>query len=63
MLIPMLLLAGTAQPAASPRLDDPPIRVSFNDDGRYAYGDKARVYVQPARDGYVVGRFGFGRHW
>lgn len=54
MLISMLLLAGTATPAPPTRLDDPPIRVSFNDDGRYAYGDKAKVYVQAARDGYVV---------
>jgi len=54
MLIPMLLLAGTATPAPPTRLDDPPIRVSFNDDGRYAYGDKAKVYVQAAGDGYVV---------
>src|SRR5262245_32552972 len=53
MLIPMLLLTGPAASAPPARLD-PPVRVWFNDDGRYAYGDKAKVYVQTAADGYVV---------
>jgi hypothetical protein len=54
MLIPLLLLAGPARPAAASWVGDPPVRVWFNEDGRYAYGDKARVYVQTAADGYVV---------
>jgi hypothetical protein len=53
MLIPLLLFAGPA-PVATVRLDDPPVRVWFNDDGRYDYGDQAKVYVQTAADGYVV---------
>jgi hypothetical protein len=54
MLIPLLLLAGAATPPVTARLDDPPIRVWFNEDGKYVYGDKAGVYVQAAADGYVV---------
>jgi len=54
MLIPLLLLAAPTIPATSAGGADPPIRVSFNDDGKYSYGDKAKVYVQSARDGYVV---------
>jgi hypothetical protein len=54
MLIPLLLLALPANPAAPVASDDPPIRISFNDDGKYVYGDKAKVYVQSAEDGYVV---------
>jgi len=54
MLIPLLLLAAPTIPATSAGGADPPIRVSFNDDGKYGYGDKAKVYVQSARDGYVI---------
>jgi hypothetical protein len=54
MLIPLLLLAIPAHPATAAASTDPPVRVSFNDDGKYMYGDKARVYVQSAQDGYVV---------
>ena len=54
MLIPLLLLVGTAMPAVTTTLDDPPIRVWFNDDGRFAYGDRARVYLQAAGDGFIV---------
>jgi len=54
MLIPLLLLAATATPATTAATDDPPVRVSFNDDGKYVFGDKAKVYIQSAKDGYVV---------
>lgn len=56
MLIALLLLASPAvpTPAAATGQTDPPIRVSFNEDGKYVYGDKAKVYVQSAKDGYVV---------
>lgn len=53
MLIPLLLLASTAVPSA-PVQKDPPVRVSFNDDGKYVYGDRARVYARPAEDGYLI---------
>lgn len=47
MLIPLLLLASPAAPTAAgpPDRKDPPIHVWFNDDGRYDYGDRAKVYV------------------
>jgi hypothetical protein len=54
MLIPLLLLAIPIYPATAAASTDPPVRVSFNDDGKYMYGDKARVYIQSAQDGYVV---------
>ena len=55
MLIPLLLLALPAVPSAGgtpPK--DPAVQVTFNDDGRYVYGDRARVYVRPATDGYLL---------
>ena len=57
MLIPLLLLASPgALPATGTTASqkDPPIQVSFNDDGKYVYGDKAKVYVKTAEDGYLV---------
>jgi hypothetical protein len=54
MLIPLLLLTGAATTRSTARMDDPPIRVWFNQDGKYVYGDRARIYVQAAADGYVV---------
>ena len=56
MLIPLLLLASPAVPLTTshPAQKDPPVQVSFNDDGKYVYGDRARVYVRPAEDGYLL---------
>jgi hypothetical protein len=58
MLISLLLLASygpTAAPAAVHAAgDDPPVRVWFNSDGNYAYGDRAKVYAKSAEDGYVI---------
>lgn len=57
MLIPLLLLtspAGLAVAGATAPADPPPIRISFNDDGKYIYGDQAKVYLRSAADGYVV---------
>ena len=56
MMIPLLLLTSPASPsAATPAAQkDPPVQVSFNDDGKFVYGDRARVYVRPAEDGYLV---------
>jgi hypothetical protein len=55
MMIPLLLLASPAAPSAggTPQMD-PAVQVTFNDDGRYVYGDRARVYVRPAADGYLL---------
>jgi hypothetical protein len=56
MMIQLLLLASPAVPStATPTAQkDPPVQVSFSDDGKYGYGDRARVYVRPAEDGYLV---------
>jgi hypothetical protein len=55
MLIPLLLLASPVAPDAGPAAGkDPPVHVWFNDDGKYVYGDGAKVYVQAAEDGYLV---------
>jgi len=58
MLVSLLLLhsvgavaAPSASRAAAP---DPPVRVWFNSDGDYQFGDKAKVYAQTAQDGHLV---------
>jgi hypothetical protein len=53
----LLLLASHA--AAAPRpmpvaSQDPPIRVWFNSDGNYAFGDRAKVYAKSAQDAYLI---------
>ena len=55
-MISLLLLASPAvlSPATSAVQKDPPVQVSFNEDGKFVYGDRARVYVRPAQDGYLV---------
>lgn len=58
MLISLLLLAShglTTSPAMLAAAgDDPPVRVWFNSDGNYAYGDRAKVYAKSAADGYLI---------
>jgi hypothetical protein len=56
MMIAMLLLtsAGVTPAIAQTSRTDPPVQVSFNDDGKYVYGDRARVYVRPDQGGYLV---------
>jgi hypothetical protein len=56
MLIQLLLLASPTVPsvASAAAHTDPPIQVSFNDDGKYVYGDRSKVYVRSAQDGYLV---------
>jgi Domain of unknown function (DUF4384) len=58
MLMSLFLLAlhgpAVAPQAARPAGDDPPVRVWFNSDGNYAYGDRAKVYAKSAEDGYLV---------
>lgn len=58
MLISLLTLGSsllTVSPAAVPATAaDPPIRVSFNWNGNYAYGDRAKVYAKSAEDGYLI---------
>src|SRR2546426_8072931 len=58
MLLPLLLLhsLGAAAAPATVRTvaADPPVRVWFNSDGNYQYGDRAKVYAQAAEDGNLV---------
>jgi hypothetical protein len=57
MLSALLLLAlpAVATPQATPAASkDPPVRVWFNSDGDYEYGDRAKVYAKSAQDGYLI---------
>src|SRR6266487_2371084 len=55
MLALMLSMLVPAPPGAGAvRSDDPPIRVWLNQDSYFLQGDKARVNVKLADDGYVV---------
>jgi hypothetical protein len=56
MLTALLLLASAyPAPSAMPVLsNDPPVRVWFNSDGDYDYGDRAKVYAKPAQDAYLI---------
>ncbi|HXV89732.1 MAG TPA: DUF4384 domain-containing protein, partial [Gemmatimonadales bacterium] len=51
LVLPLVL---APPPPAHVAADDPPIRVSLNSDGQYWRGDRARVEVRAARDGYLV---------
>jgi len=48
------LLAAAPSDAAAVRSDDPPVKVWLNQDGYFFRGDKARVNVRFADDGYLV---------
>src|SRR5437016_12357062 len=50
MLTSLLLLHSLTAAVAS----DPPVRVWFNSDGHYEFGDRAKVSAQAAQDGYLV---------
>ena len=50
MLASLLLLHSVSAAVAA----DPPVRVWFNSDGHYEFGDRAKVYAQTADDGYLV---------
>jgi hypothetical protein len=52
LVLPLVL--ASPPPAHVAAADDPPIRVSLNSDGQYWRGDRARVEVRAARDGYLV---------
>ena len=53
-----LVLSLVAPPSvdAGPavRRDDPPVRISLNQDSYFQRGDRARVHVKTAEDGYLV---------
>jgi len=54
LLSSSLLTSSPAVPATPAMSKDPPVRVWFNQDGDYAYGDRAKVYAKSAQDGYLV---------
>src|SRR5438034_6881363 len=58
MVMSLLLLysmGASAAPATAPlAAPDPPLRVWFNSDGNYQYGDRAKVYAKAAEDGNLV---------
>src|SRR5438874_5465968 len=53
MLTLMVSLLASLPPDAI-RSDDPPIKVSLNQDNYFVRGDRARVKIRTAEDGYVV---------
>src|SRR5437667_3842885 len=58
MVMSLLLLysmGASAAPATTRSVTpDPPVRVWFNSDGNYQYGDRAKVYAKAAEDGNLV---------
>ena len=51
----LLTTLAAAPPGAMPVASkDPPVRVWFNSDGNYAYGDRAKVYAKSAQDAYLI---------
>src|SRR5213593_4020478 len=57
MLTLMVSLLASAPPeraAEAIRSDDPPIKISLDQDNYFQRGDRARVKVRTAEDGYVV---------
>src|SRR5438093_10406592 len=53
-LMVSLLASAPPDPASALRSDDPPIKVSLNQDNYFERGERARVKVRTAGDGYVV---------
>src|SRR5438034_3150085 len=53
-LMVSLLAYAPPDPASALRSDDPPIKVSLNQDNYFERGDRARVKVRTAEDAYVV---------
>jgi len=60
MMLPLLVSLVASAPvhsgraAVAIRSDDPPIKVSLNQDNYFQRGDRARVKIRTAEDGYVV---------
>ena len=53
-LLLLTSLAAAAPGAMAVASQDPPVRVWFNSDGNYAYGDRAKVYAKSAQDAYLI---------
>jgi hypothetical protein len=55
LVVPILLALGPGPAVATPPAqDDPAIRVSLNNKGRYQRGDRAKVEVRTREDGYLL---------
>src|SRR6266567_9355409 len=54
LIVSLLASAPPERAAEAIRSDDPPIKISLNQDNYFQRGDRARVKVRTAEDGYVV---------
>src|SRR2546427_6876296 len=54
MMLALAVSLALAAPSAAAASDDPPIHVWLNQDNYFVRGDRARVYVRSAADGYLV---------
>jgi uncharacterized protein DUF4384 len=54
MRLALALSLALAAPPAAVTSDDPPVQVWLNQDNHFVRGDRAKVYVKAAADGYLV---------
>jgi len=54
LMLSLLVHTPSGAVAVAGRADEPPIKVWLNQDGSYQRGDRARVYLKMAEDGYLV---------
>src|SRR5256712_1874675 len=54
MMLALAVSLALAAPSAAVASEDPPIHVWLNQDNYFVRGDRARVHVKAAQDGYVV---------
>src|SRR5437899_11924701 len=54
MMLALAVSLALAAPSAAAASDDPPIHVWLNQDNYFVRGDRAKVYVRSAADGYLV---------
>ena len=54
MMLALAVSLALAAPSAAAAGDDPPIHVWLNQDNYFVRGDRAKVYVRAAADGYLV---------
>src|SRR5213594_1900725 len=54
MMLALAVSLALAAPSAAAASDDPPIHVWLNQENYFVRGDRAKVYVRAAADGYLV---------
>src|SRR2546427_12874703 len=54
LMVSLVTAAPTGAAATGLRSDDPPVKVWLNQDNYFVQGDRARVNVKVAEDGYLV---------